>query len=775
MNLSRIQALAALTLVLALMSLAGSAQASVGVGHSGWFWGNPLPQGRSLFGIDFAGRRGFAVGSFGTVLRTDDGGSTWAGVGSGTKLNLSEVQTLGPSTVIIGGKCSVRRSDDAGGHFRRLPFTAKEEDDVDPDLAGFGCSVELAALHFPSSAVGYLTLTDGTVLRTADGGRSFSQRTGVPGTPITGGPTGSRDAPTGPTDIRFTGANTGVVVAGGRVYRTTDGASSWTIVASATGNVRAVFFLDASNGFAVGDGGTFLVTRDGGATFASRPLTGAGAGKNLTGVSCASTASCVMTTATDDLVPTAANEIVRTADGGATSSLVSAADLPLFAAGFASASRVAAVGKRGTSVISDDSGAGFSPVGSRLSNSFGARSVRFEEPEGRNLRSYGGRAYVPGLDGRVARTVDGGRSWTAFEVSAAGFPSTGHDIRDVSFPVPAIGYALGFGGSLLRSDNAGESWRILNTSSPSADRAVVALDARRVVLIGPRGVRRSTNGGASFGASKSKAVRRASLFDADRVGSAVVAYGARSVAISRDGGKRWSKIPTPRGKIAQVDFVSRRRGFLLQYSGRIFTTANGGRRWRALPAVGTRAITGIAFTDARRGYAVRESFDAGGPLESEDRGNGVVLRTEDGGRSWTPQLISVPALQSLAASTTGGAFALDVSGSLFATTTGGRLGSRSTLSIKLAKRRLSKAGAVRLTGRLRPARGGAKVRVSVQSGSKVTLYRATVASGGTFNARLKIKRTSFVVAQWRGDDDDVDGDGTHAVKVTVKSKKRRRR
>ncbi len=45
MNLSRIQALAALTSVLALMSLAGSAQASVGVGHSGWSWGNPLPQG----------------------------------------------------------------------------------------------------------------------------------------------------------------------------------------------------------------------------------------------------------------------------------------------------------------------------------------------------------------------------------------------------------------------------------------------------------------------------------------------------------------------------------------------------------------------------------------------------------------------------------------------------------------------------------------------------------------------------------------------------------
>src|SRR6187431_2135811 len=42
------------------------AGAGVSVGHSGWFWGDPQPQGNTLNGIDFAGSRGYAAGDFGT-------------------------------------------------------------------------------------------------------------------------------------------------------------------------------------------------------------------------------------------------------------------------------------------------------------------------------------------------------------------------------------------------------------------------------------------------------------------------------------------------------------------------------------------------------------------------------------------------------------------------------------------------------------------------------------------------------------------------------------
>src|SRR4051812_11027054 len=65
----------------ALGAMAGPAwgQGEVTVGHSGWKWGNPQPQGNTLRNIEFAPGVGYASGEFGTLLRTDNGGRGLAG------------------------------------------------------------------------------------------------------------------------------------------------------------------------------------------------------------------------------------------------------------------------------------------------------------------------------------------------------------------------------------------------------------------------------------------------------------------------------------------------------------------------------------------------------------------------------------------------------------------------------------------------------------------------------------------------------------------------
>src|SRR5438270_11928871 len=61
--------------VTALVAVAAALGDNVSVGHSGWQWGNPQPQGNQLNAIDFAGGTGFAAGNFGTLLKTTDGGA----------------------------------------------------------------------------------------------------------------------------------------------------------------------------------------------------------------------------------------------------------------------------------------------------------------------------------------------------------------------------------------------------------------------------------------------------------------------------------------------------------------------------------------------------------------------------------------------------------------------------------------------------------------------------------------------------------------------------
>jgi photosystem II stability/assembly factor-like uncharacterized protein len=50
-----------------------------GIASAGWFWQNPLPQGHTLWSECFLNNNtGYAVGEYSTVIKTTDGGATWA-------------------------------------------------------------------------------------------------------------------------------------------------------------------------------------------------------------------------------------------------------------------------------------------------------------------------------------------------------------------------------------------------------------------------------------------------------------------------------------------------------------------------------------------------------------------------------------------------------------------------------------------------------------------------------------------------------------------------
>ena len=176
-----------------------------------------MPQGHSLYALGGAGPALYAAGEFGTVLRSDDAGGSWTGLPSGTTASLRQVDVLDADSLVVGGGCTLRRSDDGGRRFTRLPFTSSDR----------RCASDVAAFDFVAGGNGYIALQNGTLLQTPDGGNTFSQRSAVPGTSAGGGPST-------PSALAFTEPQTGVAITGngpGAIYRTTNGASSWTQVA----------------------------------------------------------------------------------------------------------------------------------------------------------------------------------------------------------------------------------------------------------------------------------------------------------------------------------------------------------------------------------------------------------------------------------------------------------------------------------------------------------------------------------------------------------------
>src|SRR4051794_36463480 len=184
-----------------LLCATSSVAAPVTASHSGWFWGTPLPQGDTLHALDFIGSRGYAVGNFGTILRTDDGGSNWAGLQTGVTVDLNRVQMISPDSFIAAGACSVRRSDDGGRSFPPPPWAASDQ----------RCSSPPADFSFPSSATGYLLLQDGNLLRTDDSGSTWGRRTAVPGSHAAHGGAAVHDVFFKDNDVGFASTNTGDV------------------------------------------------------------------------------------------------------------------------------------------------------------------------------------------------------------------------------------------------------------------------------------------------------------------------------------------------------------------------------------------------------------------------------------------------------------------------------------------------------------------------------------------------------------------------------------
>lgn len=714
---------------LAVLACAPNAAAGVLVGQSGWGWSNPLPQGNTLRAVDFTGPSGYAAGDFGTLIASDDGGMTWRGLATGVTDDLNDVQVIDGDSLVAAGDCTALRSEDGGATFRRLPWTTPST----------SCPSPIAALHFPTTDVGYLLQEDGSVHRSDDGGASWTPISSVP--LFARGPVGG---PVAATDIFFSDPNDGVLTTSDRIYRTVDGASSWEPVFTWP-DLNGLFFVDADVGYAVGIGQTVLKTVDGGETWKQTPVDVPGPALSLLSITCLNADNCL----------TAGGRALSTTDGGDSWTAMATSVAQPLAADYTSPTGAVVAGTGGAVAASSDGGASWSRIDRRL-----------DGPFSRLAGDSGLIAFAIGKRGKLARSNDEGLTWSDLT------PPSDQDLVDVSFPNPTTGFALDAAGVLHRTDDGGARWEAVHDAAVSVPQAVLAIDSDEPLLVGSRGIQRSFDGGRTFTPVQRPAVRRASLFDVDHAGGWLFAYGPTSLFASPDRGKTWRRLHRPDHRpLAVVDFVSAREAFALGKGGRVWRTRNQGRSWRELVGAGTDGAIDIAFSNASEGYVVaRDLFFAKG----SDRPD-YVLHTTDGGTTWRPQLVADSRdINGLLATRGRIDFLLAGDNQLFVTTSGGDEGGRSSLRLRTRDRRVTHGRKVRIAGRLHPAAAGQLVVVSrtetdprARKGANDWSFKAVrVRSGGSFVTNWRLRRTSVFVAQSTGDSEH-RGAGSKALKVRV--------
>jgi len=205
-----------------------------------------------IFDTDFVdAKTGIAVGNKGLIIRTADGGVTWAKINSGTFYGLNAVVLGEKEGWIVGQKGHVFRSQDGGNTWVRQLISN---------------DASFMDILFPDGTCGIIAGSGGTILRTDDGGNSWGPvdldwLSVLPGSLLEIGAIAPNLY-----SIFFIDPLHGWIAGDyGVVLYTANGGESWELLRA--GNVPPLFsilFTDSTHGWAAGQNGLLLRTGDGG-------------------------------------------------------------------------------------------------------------------------------------------------------------------------------------------------------------------------------------------------------------------------------------------------------------------------------------------------------------------------------------------------------------------------------------------------------------------------------------------------------------------------------
>ena len=497
----------------------------------------------------------------------------------------------------------------------------------------------LNQVQFVNTSVGYAVGSNAALIKTTDGGTTWNYING----PL--GPLSSSGIQI--NNLYFFDANTGWIVgdainaSSAYVYKTTNGGLTWT---AATGIPVlnnpwiGIDWVDPNTGYICGQGGKVIKTLDGGATWADISLTTTnytvvGGGFNTPRTQ--TYRSVIALDASTAVISSQNNGcILRTTNGGTN----------WYASG--------------------NQGFGIPQMSTWQMARSGQDSI-----------------IVAGGQGRVAKSIDRGFSWTTLSTYSTSSISILQYLAVNVIPGNPVKYVLmGQAGIMDISNNGGISW-IDNYASLGAWQGVCGpgqnaknlfgvsyVNSNYGMAVGAHGTLSTTNDGGVNWDDKSiaaldntncgpdyiYAVRTPSLNN-----SYICTANYGLIMKSTDFGFNWTTQLNLNGNdgFYGMDFIDNNTGWVCSALGKIYSTTNG-TTWNYLNTPSPSAIYAIDFIDANTGWIVGNQ--------------GRIYKTINGGTSWTQQTSGITtALWSVQFLNANVGFASGNSGRVLVTTDGG--------------------------------------------------------------------------------------------------------
>lgn len=476
----------------------------------------------------------------------------------------------------------------------------------------------------------------------------------------------------GISDLSFINENNGFAAGSyGYVYKTTDGGATWDNIYQATGEIslNTIFFADNNTGIAGGDEGLVLFTTDGGNTWTEKLLpsgadevtdlyvkdntniwilTDFNSGSNIyftsdfgetfqEQYSISAPANSMSFNGNTGVVTGKTNGDFYYTSDGVNWSQSSPAQLGGFNYTRSDVRGVYMADSQTGYAVGWGSLIGFQPSmhfkttdggttweysvqeeGNRTYDNL--YSVYFKDTQNGIAVGGGGRGSV------VVRTTDGGQNWIPIEAACG---ATLTKLRGNGNTV----WACGSGGTIIKSDNFGDSWEILTNIPSTALYDIQAFENGVVYATGFDGLfLKSVDNGINWTPSYVSAglatpnVQDFYFID-ENTGFAAHSYGM--VSKTTNGGESWSAIisDTINASTSQygVYFVNENFGFSVGKMSNsldmINKTTDGGTTWELTLNLVGNTFRHVGFYDENKGVVVGEDLTS--------------VYTTDGGENWT--------------------------------------------------------------------------------------------------------------------------------------------
>jgi len=566
-----------------------------------WKLQNPLPTNHDLSKVKFINAStGWIAGHGGMILKTLDGGVTWAIRPSGTTEDLYGIDFIDANNGwAVGDNGTILKTTDGG-------FTWTK------NLQSMGVNYDFTCVRAINSntvwAFGLLSDSGTFLLKTTDGGKTWINPLGsdIWGKPvfISGGP----------GTLFFVDANTGWAVTNDefhyRIYRTTDGGKTWPLFTMRNGSMVSIYFANANTGWSVIDG-KIRNTTDGGINWLYQ-----------WGPTEDSLRDVRFIDANTGWAIGVFGSIIKTIDGGANWSELrpkhnfDALGDEYISVFFLDNNNGWIVGRYGLILKTLDGGVTWTAY----ANCFEIfKSVFFlNHNEGWAVGTVNNTH-----NALVFKTTDGGATW-----SKKYFPPIWCAPQDIVFVNATSGWITSYEG-LYRTTDGGLTWesQLDNTGYGISSVKIFFLDANTGwVSCGnshPWGYK-TIDGGQTW--TGIYGILESIFFVDANTGWTVGDYGEISKTV--DGGQTWIPENSHTSKYLNgVFFLNANTGWVAGQEGTLLRTTDGGATWKGPQLSGQPDFYSVCFVDANHGYA--------GVYEAGSYGaRACIFESHDGGQTW---------------------------------------------------------------------------------------------------------------------------------------------